>query len=214
MMPYKGTYLRLFSILLRKPMADEYGKKLTRKALKAAPAVYRQMLEKTDDIGSDNPMAGNIYMGFVFLAIWKAADGAITPDSLRRVTKSFMGRPIIGKLMGGRDINRQEDLEAAKAKFHKMQEWADAHPEYKNKTWDFNFDETKHRDGSYYHFTRCPLEKFARENGFLEVLPVACEIDYMTTAFSHGVLHRDYTLATGGPICDYWIVPDQIKDPE
>ena len=193
MMPYKVTYLRLFSLLLRKPMEDEYGKKLTRKALKAAPAVYRQMLEKTDDIGADNPMAGNIYMGFVFLAIWKAADGAITPDSLRRVTKSFMGRPIIGKLMGGRDINRQEDLEAAKAKFHRMQEWADAHPEYKNKTWDFNFDETKHRDGSYYYFTRCPLEKFARENGFLEVLPVACEIDYMTTAFSHGVLHRDYT---------------------
>ena len=56
MMPYKGTYLRLFSLLLRKPMEDEYGKKLTRKALKAAPAVYRQMMEKTDDIGADNPI--------------------------------------------------------------------------------------------------------------------------------------------------------------
>ena len=69
MMPYKGTYLRLFSLLLRKPMTKEYGKALTRKALKAAPAIYRRMLEKTDDIGADNPMAGNVYMCFVFLAI-------------------------------------------------------------------------------------------------------------------------------------------------
>ena len=92
MMPYKGTYLRLFSLLLRKPMTKEYGK-----ALKAAPAIYRRMLEKTDDIGADNPMAGNVYMCFVFLAIWKAAEGAISPESLRRVTKAFMARPIVGK---------------------------------------------------------------------------------------------------------------------
>ena len=214
MMPYKGTYLRLFSLLLRKPMNDEYGKAFTRGVLRAAPSVYRKMLEKTDDIGADNPMAGNIYMCFVFLAIWKAAEGAISPDSLRRVTKAFMARPIVGRIMGGKDINRPEDLAKAKTRFHSMQDWADAHPEYKDKTWDFNFDETKHRDGSYYYFTHCPLEKFARENGFLEVLPVACEIDTMTTAFSHGIPHRDYTLATGGPMCDYWIVPDQIRNPE
>ena len=150
----------------------------------------------------------------LFLAIWKAAEGAISPESLRRVTKAFMARPIVGKIMGGKDINRSEDLAAAKARFHRMQDWADAHPEYKDRTWDFNFDDTKHRDGSYYYFTHCPLEKFARENGFLEVLPVACEIDYMTTAFSHGILHREYTLATGGPVCDYWIVPDRIQNPE
>lgn len=31
---------------------------------------------------------------------------------------------------------------------------------------------------------------------------------------NHGVLHRDYTLATGGSICDYWIVPDKIRNPQ
>ncbi|MBQ8973252.1 MAG: L-2-amino-thiazoline-4-carboxylic acid hydrolase, partial [Clostridia bacterium] len=131
MMPYKGTYLRLFSLLLKKPMTAEYGKELTRKTLKAAPAVYRRMLEQVDDIGADNPMAGNIYMCFVFLAIWKAADGAISPDSLRRVTKAFMARPIVAKIMSGKDINKPEDLAAAKNRFRQMQAWADAHPEYK-----------------------------------------------------------------------------------
>ena len=164
------------------------------------PAIYRRMLEKTDDIGADNPMAGNVYMCFVFLAVWKAAEGAVSPDSLRRVTKALMARPIVGKIMGGRDINRPEDLAAEKARFHRMQDWADAHPAYKDKTWDFHFDDTRHRDGAYYYFTHCPLEKFARENGFLEVLPVVCGIDYMTTALRHGVLHRDSTLATGGSV--------------
>ena len=214
MMPYKSTYIRLFSLLLRKPMTEQYGKELTRKTLKAALAVYRRMLEKTDDIGADNPMAGNIYMAFVFLAIWKAAEGAISVESLRSVSRAFMARPIVQKVVGGKDLNRPEDMRAMKTKFHKMQDWANAHPQYRDRTWDFNFDEAKHRDGNYYHFTRCPLEKFARENGFLEVLPVACELDYLTTAANHGVLHRDYTLATGGPICDYWIVPDQIQNPE
>ncbi|MCR4990567.1 MAG: L-2-amino-thiazoline-4-carboxylic acid hydrolase, partial [Lachnospiraceae bacterium] len=75
------------------------------------------------------------------------------------------------------------------------------------------FDDSKHKDGSYYHFTRCPLNDFARKYGFLEVLPICCDIDYITTEYSHGILHRDYTLASGGNICDYWIVPDQINNP-
>ena len=50
-----------------------------------------------------------------------------------------------------------------------LQDWADAHPQYRDKTWDFNFDDSKHKDGSYYYFTRCPLNDFARKYGFLEV---------------------------------------------
>ncbi len=29
--------------------------------------------------------------------------------------------------------------------------------------------DSKHKDGSYYYFTRCPLNDFARKYGFLEV---------------------------------------------
>ena len=54
---------------------------------------------------------------------------------------------------------------------------------------------------------------YMAKHGFLEVLPICCGIDYITTEYSHGILHRDYTLASGGNICDYWIVPDQIKNP-
>jgi hypothetical protein len=29
-----------------------------------------------------------------------------------------------------------------------------------------------------------------------------------------GEVYREQTLATGGEMCDYWIVPDLLKDPQ
>ena len=213
-MKYKGLYINLFSALLRKPMRAMYGKKAADQYLREAKPIYRKMLEETEDIGADNPMAMNIYMGYVFLAIWKAAQGNITPAALGVLAKRFMNRKAVQMVLSGRDINRQEDLAKTERNLHRMKAWADAHPAYRDKTWDFNFDKTKHRDGIYYHFTHCPLEKYAREHGCLEALPAACSMDHMTAAAMHGVLHRQYTLATGGKICDYWIVPDGIRDPQ
>lgn len=69
MMKYKGTYIKAFPLMMRKFMIEQYGKAITKKAFKGAPAIYRDMLNKVDDIGADNPMAGNIYMAFVFMAI-------------------------------------------------------------------------------------------------------------------------------------------------
>ena len=59
------------------------------------------MLEKVDDIGADNPMAGNIYMAFVFTAIWKAADGAIDTDSYRIVVRNTITKSFMRKFMAG-----------------------------------------------------------------------------------------------------------------
>ncbi|MCR4703262.1 MAG: L-2-amino-thiazoline-4-carboxylic acid hydrolase [Saccharofermentans sp.] len=58
-----------------------------------------------------------------------------------------------------------------------------------------------------------PINTFARKYGYLDVLPVCRELDHILTEASHGKLIRKYTLATGGNICDYWIVPDSIKEP-
>lgn len=87
MMKYKGGYFRLLTWLVKKPMYRKYGKEKTRKWIRESNAVYRKMLEESDDIGSDNPMAGNTYMGYVFMAIWKAADGEIKVEDFKKVTQ-------------------------------------------------------------------------------------------------------------------------------
>ena len=96
---------------------------------------------------------------------------------------------------------------------NKISQWTEEHPEYKDKTWDFNFDKNLHKDGFYYHFTRCPMEKFARENGYLDLLPLCCGIDHIVIGKKRAVLHREQTLATGGVMCDYWIVGDKTENP-
>jgi len=213
MMKYKGTFIKVFPILMKKYMLEQYGKNVTRNAFKKAPAIYRDMLNNTEDIGSDNPMAGNIYMAFVFMAIWKASDGAIDVDGYRTVVRNFLTKSPARKFIGKSDMNDPEDVKKAKEKFRRMQAWVDEHPQYRDKTWDFNFDETRHKDGSFYYFTRCPINDFARKYGYLEVLPVCCELDHIITEASKGRLIREYTLATGGSVCDYWIVPDKLKNP-
>ena len=92
--------------------------------------------------------------------------------------------------------------------------WLEAHPQYKAYSWDFHFDETKHQDGFYYHFTQCPLNTFARKEGYLEVLPIMCDIDYKTAALMHAKLYRDHTLAGSGEVCDYWFVGDKVENPK
>ncbi|MCR5721720.1 MAG: L-2-amino-thiazoline-4-carboxylic acid hydrolase [Lachnospiraceae bacterium] len=214
MLKYKGTFITMFPIMMKKFMVEQYGRKVTKEAFKKAPAIYRDMLSKVSDIGSENPMAGNIYMAFVFMAIWKAADGKIDTESYRTVVRNFLTKSFARKFIGKSDMNNPEDVLKAKAKFRRNQAWADEHPQYRDKTWDFNFDESRHKDGSFYYFTRCPLNDFAREHGYIEVLPVCCELDYILTEASHGKLIREYTLAEGGPICDYWIVPDKMENPQ
>lgn len=214
MMKFKKNYLYLFTFLLRKPMNQKCGKEITADTLRKVKPIYKEMLAATEDIGSDNPMANNIYMGYVFMAVWKAADGKISVADLREVTAEFMHLPIMRLLMGGKNVNKAKDLKKMKDTFYRIARWADEHPQYKDKTWDFNFEETKHRDGIYYHFTRCPIEKFARENGCMEILPVCCDLDYLTCQAMHAVLYREQTLAGGGEICDYWIVGDQVQNPK
>lgn len=214
MMKYKGTYLYLITTFIKKPMNKKYGKSFTKETLKRVAPIYKEMLEKTEDVGFDNPMANNIYMGYVFMAIWKSANGKIKPADFKEVIAEFMSNPLVMKFMGGMDVNNPKDMKKMVNRFHQMAEWADEHPEYKDKTWDFNFNDTLHKDGTYYHFTHCPIEKFARENGYLEILPVVCDIDYLTAKAKCAVLHREQTLATGGKMCDYWFVGDKVKNPQ
>ncbi len=61
----------------------------------------------------------------------------------------------------------------------------------------------------FYYFTRCPLNDYARAYGYMEILPVMCELDFQLAGLYHARLYREQMLAGGGRICDYWFVGDQ-----
>lgn len=208
MMEYTNKYWKMIIPIVKKGLVKRFGKEETASLLQKADAIYRDMLNRADDIGKDNPMSSNMYEGLIFFAIWEAADGKISIDDLREITHEVMGFPLM-KAVGIFMNANKSGLARLEKKMHKNAEWLEVHPQYKGVSWDFNFDKTKHSEGFYYHFTRCPLNDFARREGYLEVLPVMCEIDLISASLMHAKLIRMQTLASGGEMCDYWFVGDK-----
>lgn len=208
MMEYTNKYWKMIIPIVKKGLVRRFGKEETASLLQKSDAIYRDMLNRADDIGKDNPMSSNMYEGLIFFAIWEAADGKISIDDLREITHEVMGFPLM-KAVGIFVNANKSGLARLEKKMHKNAEWLEVHPQYKGVSWDFNFDKTKHSEGFYYHFTRCPLNDFARREGYLEVLPVMCEIDLISASLMHAKLIRRQTLASGGEMCDYWFVGDK-----
>lgn len=208
MMEYTNKYWKMIIPIVKKGLVRRFGKEETASLLQKADAIYRDMLNRADNIGKDNPMSSNLYEGLIFFAIWEAADGKISIDDLREITHEVMGFPLM-KAVGIFVNANKSGLARLEKRMHKNAEWLEVHPQYKGVSWDFNFDKTKHSEGFYYHFTRCPLNDFARREGYLEVLPVMCEIDLISASLMHAKLIRRQTLASGGEMCDYWFVGDK-----
>ena len=207
-MEYTDKYWKMIIPLVKKDLVRRFGKEEAASLIQKTDAVYRDMLNRADDIGKDNPMASNLYEGLLFLALWEAADGKISVDDLREITRAVMQFPAM-KLVGLFVNANRSGLEKLEKRMHKNAEWLEVHLQYKGVLWDFNFDKTKHSEGFYYHFTRCPLNDFARRGGYIEVLPVMCEIDLLSAELMHAKLIRKQTLASGGDCCDYWFVGDK-----
>ena len=108
MMKYKGMYFSLISFLLKKPMIRKFGKNKTEESIKKARVLYRQMLENTEDIGSNNPMSGNIYSAYVFMAVCRAGDFCV--DDFKEVIVEFLNNKLIAKLRGHFDLNKPKDM--------------------------------------------------------------------------------------------------------
>ena len=208
MMEYTDKYWKMIIPLVKKDLVRRFGKEEAASLIQKTDVVYRDMLNRADDIGKDNPMASNLYEGLLFLALWEAADGKISVDDLREITRAVMQFPAM-KLVGLFVNANRSGLEKLEKRMHKNAEWLEVHPQYKGVSWDFNFDKTKHSEGFYYHFTRCPLNDFARREGYIEVLPVMCEIDLLSAELMHAKLIRKQALASGGDCCDYWFVGDK-----
>ena len=208
MMEYTDKYWKMIIPLVKKDLVRRFGKEEAASLIQKTDVVYRDMLNRADDIGKDNPMASNLYEGLLFLALWEAADGKISVDDLREITRAVMQFPAM-KLVGLFVNANRSGLEKLEKRMHKNAEWLEVHPQYKGVSWDFNFDKTRHSEGFYYHFTRCPLNDFARREGYIEVLPVMCEIDLLSAELMHAKLIRKQTLASGGDCCDYWFVGDK-----
>ena len=119
--------------------------------------------------------------------------------------------PLLCTVFGMTDLNRTP--KKWERDMRKYEAWYNKHGGAYPVNWVVNFDETAHRDGSYYCFTRCPICEFCRREGIAELMPALCATDEVMFRLQHGTLYREHTIANGDPVCDYWVVGDQVKEP-
>lgn len=212
----KVTY-RYWNVMvpfLAHSLKKHYSRTFINETVKKGKQLYKAMLEEAPDVGSDNPMAKNIYASFVVLALYEASNRRITEKALRKTTEEILHMPVM-KLMGlDVDYRKSKGVQKENGRFHACAEWIEQNPQYREASWDFNFDDSRHKDGTFYWFTHCPIEQYCRSHGLIDILPVLCDIDEMTADLMHAKLERHETLAKGGKICDYWIYSKDLKEPE
>ena len=204
-LPLTWKYFNVIAPVVRHLLRRRYGYELAKRAYDGARPRYRELIDRSPHIGAGNPMAKNIYEACVFFALYQSAEGDITPDMMRTVVRDLFSLPIMGATGFVRDLRTQKGIDSVNASLHACARWAEERPEIRDATWDFNFDDDRGGTVAHYHFTHCPLNDLCRQEGLMDILPVMCEIDYLTPVPMHGRLTRKHTLAQDGPVCDYLI---------
>ena len=152
-------------------------------------------------------MASNAYFAYVFAAAWLGTGKKITPDEMAEVMTDVLESRLMKTVFGMTDLNKQPKKWYRDMK--KYEAWYEKNGAKYPVNWNVHFDESRHAEGSFYYFTRCPICEFCRREGIGELMPALCSTDEVMFRLQHGKLHREYTIANGDPLCDYWITGDR-----
>ena len=162
---------------------------------------FRQMLCDTPSIGThrQNCMKMNLTGGAVWFAIYDAVEqlyGRMTDEQFRRMCNATFTLPLMVKRMKRMPFFDADFQTKYAKKLDKVNRIKSAY----NWTAEYRIGAP---DSFSIRFTTCGLCAFAKQTGHMHILPVLCQSDY-TVADLIGVnLHRDKTLASGDPVCDY-----------
>ena len=210
-MQQNGLYWALFAPMIKSSIRNRYGKDLAERAIKNGKAEYRTLVSEAPELGRGNLMASNAYFAYVFVGAWLGTGKELTPEDMALVMTDVLTK--VKPFFGLTDLNKTPDKWYNDMK--KYEKWYDAGNGKKYPTtWKVHFDESLHRDGSYYYFSACPIFSYLTGKGLREIMKPLCETDRIMFAYQHGRLYRKQTIASGGEICDYWTVGDQTENPQ
>lgn len=203
-MKYNGFYFFMFKGSMKKVLAEKYGKQYSAEIIKKSKKVYRELVEKAEDIGDDNPMAYNELFALAFVAPYVASDKKIPPKTVQEMMRCSLYH--IKWYFGRTDLNTEKGKAENKKNIVKYFHWytPEKEKQYPN-SFKVDFVGQPHEDACYYRITRCPICSYAKKLDVKELMPLFCELDEVMITLQHGVLHREQTLAAGGAYCDYYI---------
>lgn len=203
-MKYNGFYFWMFKSPMKQVLAEKYGREYAADIMIKSKKVYRELVEKADDIGDDNPMAYNELFTLAFVAPYVASEKKIPPTAVQEMMRRSLYH--IKWYFAKTDLNTDKGKAENKKSVVKYYKWYTPEKEKQYPTsFKVDFVGQPHEGACYYRITRCPICIYTEKLGVSELMPLFCELDEVMITLQHGVLHRKQTLATGGEFCDYYI---------
>ena len=175
--------------------------------MRKSKQVCREIVERADDIGDDNPMAYNELFTLAFVAPYLASE-KIPPETVQEMMRRSLYH--IKWYFSRTDLNTAKGKAEDKKSVVKYAKWYTLEKEQQYPTsFKVDFEGLPYEGACYYRITRCPICSCAEKLGVSELMPLFCELDEVMITLQHGVLHREQTLADGGAYCDYFITCDK-----
>jgi len=166
--------------------------------MKRAKPLYKKLVRQTPGIGGmrKNPLTINLLSGCQFASIYLAADKSIP---VKTMTKVYHDGMLNGCLL--KAFIRRQDMFAAKSIRRKLEqaEKSQTSPYAFDWKWSFEVINGGHLCAD---FTRCGILELFRSLGIEELTPAMCAFDYPMASLAGIGFQREYTLASGGPVCD------------
>lgn len=209
-MKYNGFYFWLFERPMKKVLLENYEKEYAFEIIKKSKKVYREIVEKADDIGSDNPMAYNELFALVFVSPYLASEKKIPPETIQEMMRSSLY--YLKWFFSLTNLNTERGKKSNKKNIVKYVNWYTPEKEKKYPTsFKVDFVGKPYEGACYYRITRCPICAYTEKLGVSELMPLFCELDNVMITLQHGILHRKQTIASGGEYCDYYIKGNKEK---
>ena len=165
-MKYNGFYFWMFKSPMKKVLG-KYGREYAADIMKKSKKVYRELVEKADDIGDDNPIAWQVVRPYPSLRpMWRRKE-FIT------VVQEMMRRSLyhIKWYFAKTDLNTDKGKAENKKSVVKYAKWYTPEKEAKYPTsFKVDFVGQPYEGACYYRITRCPVA-FLRRNS---VFPNSC----------------------------------------
>lgn len=169
---------------------------------KKSRQIYREMIGRTPDIGNfiKNPLRVCLSGGMVWLSVYEAMNGKMSPAQFGDMVKITMQAPLLQKVFAGKN---PFDSAYQKKKVEK-DKIANA---ISDSCFNWITETIPGRDQDEYrtNYYQCGLCALGKQEQHEDLIPYMCEMDYISIELMGGVLHRSGTIATGAKCCDFYV---------
>ena len=120
-MKYNGFYFWMFKGSMKKVLTEKYGVQYASEIMKKSAQVYRELVERADDIGADNPMAYNELFALAFVAPYVASEKKIPPETVQEMMRRALYH--VGWYFGRTDLNTEKGKAENKKSIVRYVKW-------------------------------------------------------------------------------------------